>query len=257
MTDKIEHVGFPGFWQKSHNICPVAFKAISDLIPLQDKLFSQPLSEPLHKVIRHIAKITINSLGALTTLLLNGYGNDGMKIARSMYEAAITARYLRKHPVKLTDYLDYYHVRVKKQLDYLDKNDPAQTKGLSAERRLEIENKYVAVKARFVDRNRRLRGSWNNQNIFQMAIDVGLGEHYPTFYSWASSMHHIDISGLASQSEDNDVDVAPSLEWIDIALIAGHSAALIVLEEFNGVAALGFDEGIQRAKDAFEAAWKI
>ena len=118
---------------------------------------------------------------------------------------------------------------------------------LSGERRLEIEKEYAAVKARFIDRNGRPQGSWSKQKIFQMAVDVGLGDHYPTFYSWASSMHHIDIGGLASQSEGNDVNVAPSLEWIDIALIAGHSAALIVLEEFNGVAALGFDEEIQSA----------
>src|SRR6266542_4202766 len=138
MEGRIEQVGFPDFWQKAHEVRPQAFKAISELMRLQQKLFLQPLSEPLHKVIRHIAKITINSMGALTTLLMNGYGNDGMKIARSMYEAAVTVRYLRNNPTRLANYLDYQYVLVKRQLDYLDSNYPDLAKNLPPDRRLEI-----------------------------------------------------------------------------------------------------------------------
>ncbi len=255
MEGRIEQVGFPDFWQKAHEVRPQAFKAISELMRLQQKLFLQPLSEPLHKVIRHIAKITINSMGALTTLLMNGYGNDGMKIARSMYEAAVTVRYLRNNPTRLANYLDYQYVLVKRQLDYLDSNYPDLAKNLPPDRRLEIEQDFARVKMRFTDRKGKLRGSWNNQNISQMATAVGLGDQYPTFYGWASSIQHIDIRGLTSQAEGNDVDVAPSLEWIDIALVTGHQAALIVLDVFNEVAGLGFDAEIKEAGEAFKAAW--
>src|SRR5688572_30405510 len=79
---RIERVGFPDFWEQAFDEVPEGFIACSELIDLENKLFEKSLSEPLHKVIRHLAKISANSVSALTTLLLNGYGPDAMKVAR-------------------------------------------------------------------------------------------------------------------------------------------------------------------------------
>src|SRR5439155_8972602 len=96
----IRAVGYPEFWQQVHDRFPAAFKSIHDIIPLQQALFLRPISEPLHKVIRHLSKMTVNSIGALTTLVLNGYGNDAMKIARGMFETAVNVCYLQMHPAE-------------------------------------------------------------------------------------------------------------------------------------------------------------
>ncbi len=66
---KTEKVGFPEFWESVPDQYPEAFNAIHDLMPLQKAIFLKPIREPLHKAIRHLSKITVNSLGALTTLL--------------------------------------------------------------------------------------------------------------------------------------------------------------------------------------------
>src|SRR5262249_28760641 len=153
-------------------------------------------SEPLHKVVRAIAKSTVNSLGALTTLLLNGYGNDAMKVARGMFENSVIVLFLVRHPESLDDYFDYYYVKTKKQLDYLDNYDPELVKNLPAARRTEIESDYQRVKPKFTDSRGKLRGSWIKASIRDMATEVGLEEHYLTFYSWAASMHHMDIRGV-------------------------------------------------------------
>lgn len=77
--------GFPDFWQRAHDRFPLFFKAAGDLAPLQNEIFRKPVSEPLHKVLRHIAKIVSNSMGAVIVLVLNEYGNDAIKVARSMF----------------------------------------------------------------------------------------------------------------------------------------------------------------------------
>ena len=135
---QVTMVGFQDFWTSAYESKKVAFQAITDLFPVQEELFKKSASEPLHKVVRGIAKIGYNSLGALTTLLLNGYGNDGMKIARNLFEGAVTTAYLRAHPAEIDDYLDFYHILTKRQLDYLDERDPDRVKALRPERRAEI-----------------------------------------------------------------------------------------------------------------------
>src|SRR5262245_29080982 len=184
---KLEVVGFPEFWQKAHDVKPAAFAATLDVQRVSNQLFKKAISEPLHKVVRAIAKSTVNSLGALTTLLLNGYGNDAMKVARGMFENSVIVLYLIRHPELLDDYFDYDHIKTKKQLDYLDNYDPDLVKGLPAVRRAEIESNYQSVKAKFTDSKGRLRGSWSKASIREMATEVGLEEHYLTFYSWAAS----------------------------------------------------------------------
>ena len=87
--------GFPEFWQEAHDVQPDLFQALHDLKPLATKLFAQPEQGLLHRVLCHLAVAVSNSFGAVVTLCLNGYGADAVRIGRSMFEGAITARYLK------------------------------------------------------------------------------------------------------------------------------------------------------------------
>ena len=87
-------VGFPEFWQQAYDVKPAAFQAIKELEPIQVDLLEKYVCDPLHKVTLRLAKITYQSLGALTVLLLNGHGGEGMMVARSMFEASVTIKYL-------------------------------------------------------------------------------------------------------------------------------------------------------------------
>jgi hypothetical protein len=251
---KNNQVGFPEFWQKAHDKYPNAFKAIHDLMLIQQAIFLKSLSEPLHKVIRHLSKITMNSLGALTTLVLNGYGNDAMKIARGMFENAINVCYLQKYPAELDNFMDYYWVQKHRMLEYIQKTDAALYASRSSEAAV-ITGEFSRVKPKYTNKQGRLRGSWSAQSIGQRAADVGMADHYATFYNWSSSMHHGDISGMISQAEGNDVDVAPSFCWLDTALITGHMAALRCIGAYDEVAMLGMNTEIQAAMEAFQSAW--
>src|SRR2546427_12240075 len=106
MKQKIVRVGFPDFWQTAYETKPEAFYATSGMTDLENRVFAKPLEEPLHKVIRHLAKMSGNCLSALTTLLLNGYSHDAMKIARGIFESSVTVAYLIQHPDELDDFFD-------------------------------------------------------------------------------------------------------------------------------------------------------
>src|SRR5262249_10605546 len=113
MMNEIGRVGFPDFWDRAYAVKPQAFDATHALIDLENKIFAKEVSEPLHKVIRMLGRISGNSLSALTTMLLNGYSHDGMKIARAIFEASVTAAYLIKHPDELEDYFDFAYIVAK------------------------------------------------------------------------------------------------------------------------------------------------
>ena len=92
-----------------------------------------------------------------------------------------------------------------------------------------------------------------------MAQELGRENHYRRFYASASGMHHIDILGVAAQSEEESfhVDLAPSMNWLDIALVTGHGAAVEMMVDYNAIAGHGMDVQLKKAKDEFEEAWKI
>lgn len=82
---EVEMVGFPKFWQTAYNLRPAAFEANHALDKVQMPLLRKPVKNLLQAVIRHMARINLNSLSALVTLVMNGHGSDAMRIARTMW----------------------------------------------------------------------------------------------------------------------------------------------------------------------------
>jgi alanine racemase len=52
-----------------------------------------------------MAAAASNTHGALLTLVLNGYGHDAMKVARSLFEIEINIIRLKAHPDEIEDFL--------------------------------------------------------------------------------------------------------------------------------------------------------
>ena len=77
------------------------------------------LKPVVDKALRIITKLAANSFGAVQLLVWHGYGNDAFNVAQSIFEAAVNAAYLRDHPDKARDYLDYSIVLEKRQRNHL------------------------------------------------------------------------------------------------------------------------------------------
>ena len=109
-------VGIPEFWPTAYDVNPAGFDAIYALGPLFDKLRNRTVKGKLASTLGRLMTVAYKSLGAVTTLALNGFDADATKIARSMFEYEVIGAYLIKHPDLVDDYFQF--VRVSMQEDY-------------------------------------------------------------------------------------------------------------------------------------------
>ena len=250
--------GFPDFWSPVHQKYKSFFDCAKLLEPIVSEMVKVPVSGPLLLTVRGLAAAAANSYGALLTLVLNGYGMDAMKIARSIYETELNILWLKHHPEDLEDFLDYEIIQ-KKQL--YDQTSDEQQKVMPKEQYDAMIAEYERVLPRFASPpgGSRPRNEWCRVSLYKRAKEAeqrwkeewaaqGITDHgislYQTFYRHASSMHHMDIGGLvASVDSDMDIVFAPSWEHLDDALVAARSV-LTCVSVYNDMASLDFGERI-------------
>jgi hypothetical protein len=233
--------GFPEFWQKAHDAYPHFFRATDHLVPIVNDLLRRPIGGQLPRILHYMTAIISNSLGSLITLALNGYGHDAVRIARGMFETSVNAGYLAKNPTEVGNYLDYHWIKQQKLLEYMRKEDPTNFQRLTQSDIDDIDREYARVAPQFKDSKGRVRKEWSVKNLRERAEAVGMGPLYPTFYSMASSIHHGDFSGLASQVSGGAFrpQIAPSLHAVKNALIMGHQSVLVIISNFNDIGEFG------------------
>jgi hypothetical protein len=168
-------VGYPDFWpiilQKHEKFCAFA----QALGPTIDEIYAVGMREPLHKVCRHLSKMVANSLSAVVLLGLNGFGNDAIKIARSMFEAAVTVAYLRKHPEEFSDYFDFHFLVAMKRHRYMEKYAPQLLTRVTPEVIESTKSGYARVAAHFSTKGK-VRSRWSRKPFGAICAELGLQE---------------------------------------------------------------------------------
>jgi hypothetical protein len=127
-------VGYPDFWPVILNRHPKFFEITQDLGSTVDALFSKAHTKAMHRVCRQLAKMVANSLCSVLLLGMNGFGNDALKVARSMFEAAVTVAYLRKNPNEFDDYFDFHFIVAMRRHQYMEKYSPESLAKVTAEK---------------------------------------------------------------------------------------------------------------------------
>ena len=81
-----------------------------------------------------------------------------------------------------------------------------------------------------------------------------MGQFYLTFYNWATGMQHVRIQGLTSQFdlETSDVDLAPSEQWLDQALVAGLGSMLRLVINYNEELNFGLEQQVDPIFDSYQ-----
>ena len=255
----VEQVGYPDFWPIVLEKHKKFFVVTQNLGPTIDDLFSVAHTEPFHKVARHLAKMVANSVGAVLLLGMNGYGVDAIKIARTMFESAVTLAYLRKHPDEFDDYFDFHFIVGMKRHRYMEKHAPQRIKQLTPEAIDSIKNGYARVVSRFTV-NGKVRGRWSKRPFSQLCADVGLEEHYLSFYALASDITHTNISGVMAQSNPEpgvlDVDLAPSQRFLGMAFTIAHGMFVRAVSEYVALARPEKQPVADKIESDFMTAWK-
>jgi hypothetical protein len=238
--------GFPEMWTPVYNKYKLFFDCAAKLAPITTEMIRTPVQGRLLQIIGRMAAAAANTHGALLTLVLNGYGHDAMKLARSLFEIEINIVRLKAHPQEIEDFLDYHHIQQKQRYDTFSDE---QKKRFPQERYDQMMSAYNSVLPRFAtgrDKTRP-RNEWCSESLYDRAKEAGPQylDLYRMFYGQASSMHHLDIGGIAAHSDANMLaDMAPSWACLDDALVA-TGCALRSVDLYDEMANLGFKERIE------------
>lgn len=259
MNLKIAMVGNEDHWQKAFDLKPDAFIEIGNLVDVVHKMAEIPFMSALHRLMRHLTLTGVDSFNAVVILLQNGYTHDGLRLTRSIWEAAVTVAYLRKFPAEIDDFIEFDPIILKQQLDQFDLLYPEQTKKISEEERKTIRENYDKAKWRFERADGSIRRTWCKNSIFKMAQLTKREAHYHTFYKLACAGTHLNIYGVQMQLRANglEVDVAPTTKFLELALITGHGAVISMMEDYDASANLGLGAEIQALHDRFQRIWKV
>jgi hypothetical protein len=263
--------GFSEFWAPVYRKYKSFFDCACLLAPIVSDMIKAPVGGQLLPIAGRLMAAGVNSYGALLTLVLNGYGMDAMKIARSIYETELNILWLKNHPEDLADFLDYNIIQQKQLYDEMSEE---QQKEVPTERYEEMMAAYGRILPRFVSARdkTRPRNEWCRVSIYDRAKEAeqqwrehmagdGIKDNgvslYKTFYRHASSIHHMDIGGvIASIDENMNALMAPTWEHLDDALVAARSV-LTCVSMYDEMAGLGMAERIcSGPNEAYVAACK-
>jgi|SRR5271157_15495 len=252
--------GFPDFWDTVVERFPKFFAAAKEVGPLSNEAFAVPVTEWLHLLTRNLAKSVVNSFGSLLILCMNGYGFDGLKISRSMFEGAVNVAFLCRHPEQMDDFVEYDWIKKRKFVDEMEKYNPELARLHAHEKPLVLRN-YDAVVGRFKTKKNGVRSRWSKDSLAQMAKEVGLSSMYFSVYNPGSSAVHLDIRGLMMQFEGSrdpgvaDIVAAPHLQWIQPALAGAHISAVLAVAEYMKVAGTNRPDIGRKLEEGLRAAW--
>src|SRR5664279_1291724 len=144
-----------------------------------------------------MAAAASNTYGAILTLVLNGFGNDAMKLARSLFEIELNILRLKNHPDDLRDFLDYHLIQQKQLYDIFTEE---QKTNVPPERYQEMMAEYNRVLPRFIkDKATQIpRNEWCRDSLYFRAREAGAGYSIFTRHFTARPLPCIISTSLVS-----------------------------------------------------------
>src|SRR6266581_8839966 len=199
---------------------------------------------PAERTIYFLGRLGVEEFMEILLLCANGYGIGAQKLVRGMYERAVTARYLHKHPEEVDDYLAYNRVTDHKIMVAIqstmghDVFPPEQTE--------KIKQDFEAVRARFVIpdcktcKTTRLNHTWSKVDIVSMArmSDESLWRLIVPAYYQPTREFHSTMGAIfsrldpeaAARNEGLIFDGAAQGDRADQSLFTGHNLLLNLLD---------------------------
>ena len=198
---------------------------------------------PTERTIYFLGRLAVEEFMEILLLCANGYGIGAQKLLRGMFERAVTARYLFKHPDEVDNYLAFHRVA-----DYKFLNAVQSSMGdgvLSQEQAEQIKRDFEAVKARFMVpdcrtcKTTRLNYTWSRADVVSMAREsedlwrfIVPAYYQPTreFHSTIGAIFSRLDADAAARNEGLIFDGAAQRDRADEAIITAHTILLNVLD---------------------------
>jgi hypothetical protein len=226
--------GFPEEWEDFAKRHRLFLERFPNLVVALNTAFIRraTLSEHIDKFILFYGRLCCEYFFEVGLCCGNGYGAAAMKLVRSLYERAVTLRYLHEHPEELTDFWDYHHVSSYKLMVPVD--ETLGTKTVPEEMRAKLKADFERVKERFMVTacgecgTKRLNHTWSKLDFVSMSKKTGvIGKLIIPGYYWPLRHAHATVGALLSRIEDSEV------EGISFAPTAQRKEADDALAEYH------------------------
>jgi len=198
------------------------------------------LSELIDKFVLLYGRLCCEDFSEVLLCCGNGYGFAGQKLVRSLYERAVTLRYLHEHPDELQAFIDFNDVATRKLL--LSAEETFGRQLLQPDAREKVEEDYKTVQAQFmvtdckVCGTKRLNHTWSKLDFAAMAKRVGsLGDLIVPAYYMPLRQAHATFGSLLSRLAEGErqeilFNHAAQRKQADYALMTAHNIMLDVLK---------------------------
>jgi hypothetical protein len=256
--------GFPEEWDDFEKRHRVFIERFPNIVAALNTAFIRraTLSEHIDKFVFFYGRLCCEDFFEVGLCCGNGYGSAALKLVRSLYERAVTLRYLHDHPEELTDFWDYHHIASYKFMIPVD--ETMGTKTIPDEMRAKLKADYESVKDRFMVTacekcgTKRLNHTWNKLDFVSLSKKTGvIGKLIVPGYYWPLRHAHATVGALLSRMEDSEVEglaFAPTAQRkeADDALMTAQNIIIDVLNVQNERFKIpGLEEQIQRIIDDF------
>jgi Family of unknown function (DUF5677) len=225
------------------------------------------MKTPLEKFVCFYGRLVTEDFMELFLMAVNGYGFAAMKLLRSMYEHAVTLRYLHDHPGELQAFINFDRVQQYKLTKQI--TDTFGQDALSPEIVAATERDYAVVKNDFMVKScksktcneQRVGHTWSKLDFASMAKRAGaIGSVIVPNYFVPLRHAHSTFRAMTERLEMNDGEMGFRRESqpkaADQALMAAHNCLLLALEvqkeQFNFP---GLEESIQASCSDWVLVW--
>jgi hypothetical protein len=233
--------GFPEEWNDFEERHRLFLERFPNLVAALNTAFIRraTLSEHIDKFVFFYGRLCCEDFFEVGLCCGNGYGAAALKLVRSLYERAVTLRYLHEHPEELKDFWDYHHVATYKLMLPVDATLGA--KAIPEAMRTKVTADFEGVKEQFMVTacekcgTKRLNHTWNKLDFVSMSKKTGtIGKLIVPGYYLPLRHAHATVGALLSRMEDNEVEglsFAPTAQRkeADEALMSAENIIVDVL----------------------------
>lgn len=199
------------------------------------------LSEHIDKFVFLYGRLCCEDFFEIGLCSGNGYGAAALKLLRTLYERAITLRYLHEHPEELADFWDFHLISSYKLIAPIE--ETLGPNSLPPERRAKLQADRDEVKERFMVTacetcgTKKPNHTWSKLDFVSMARKTGgLGKLIIPAYYVPLRHAHATVGGLLSRIEDTETEEGLSFSptsqrnEADDALRTAHHLIIDVLD---------------------------
>lgn len=242
MADQFTFYGFPDECHKFEARHPAWNEIMGNLVKAMDLAFTRvdTMEGAADKLVYFFGRIVLEDFMEITLVCYHGYGVAASKLVRSMYEYAITLRYLHKHPTEADAFLAYHLVQQEKLINRLIETFgenilPSETIAEARSKASEAKGDFMVPVCDHPGAKMRLNHTWNKLDFVAMAKKTGaLGKLIIPGYYMPLRHAHPTFGGLEERLEVVDghmhLKAEAQTEIVDRSLMTAHNRMLDALQ---------------------------